>query len=277
MPRPTLNYSPSVETASSLESGLRPSLYDAKDEFTARIAPVAVAAIYFGSFSLAPQDASLSRQALYKLSFLHRHFLHPGGVRIVVDKQNAILSGTVPSRLLFVLAEILGHQIEGIRHVEDKTDKAGRQEITARESIQLLFATDQTLRNGVVVATEEGRLILQGEVTSEGQKSWASQLAAAVVGTEVDSTIRLSTFTPPPVTPVTETPQIDDESLQALVLFRLRIVRETEHLHLKVKATRGVLTLQGKVRTEAQRKRAENIARSTLGVRELRSSLSIAD
>ena len=43
-----------------------------------------------------------------------------------------------------------------------------------------------------------------------------------------------------------------------------------------VKATRGVVTLQGKVRTEALRQRAENIARSTLGLRELRSTLSIA-
>ena len=45
---------------------------------------------------------------------------------------------------------------------------------------------------------------------------------------------------------------------------------------MKVKASRGVVTLQGKVRTEALRQRVENIARSTLGLRELRSSLSIA-
>jgi len=37
-----------------------------------------------------------------------------------------------------------------------------------------------------------------------------------------------------------------------------------------------VVTLQGKVRTETLRQRVENIARSTLGLRELRSTLSIA-
>jgi len=73
-----------------------------------------------------------------------------------------------------------------------------------------------------------------------------------------------------------EPPQLDDESLQALVLFRLSLVRETEHLPVKVKASRGVVTLQGRVATEALRQRAENIARSTLGIKELRSSLSIA-
>ena len=46
--------------------------------------------------------------------------------------------------------------------------------------------------------------------------------------------------------------------LQALVLFRLRLVRETEHLPVRVKANRGIVALQGKVRTEALRQRVEN-------------------
>ena len=71
-------------------------------------------------------------------------------------------------------------------------------------------------------------------------------------------------------------PDVDDESLQALILFRLRLVRETEHVPVRVKANRGVVTILGKVRTEALRQRVENIARSTLGLRELRSSLAIA-
>ena len=70
-------------------------------------------------------------------------------------------------------------------------------------------------------------------------------------------------------------PDVDDESLQALVLLRLRLVRETEHLHIRVKANRGVVTLQGKVRTEALRQRVENLTRSTIGLKELRSSLTI--
>ena len=72
-----------------------------------------------------------------------------------------------------------------------------------------------------------------------------------------------------------EPPLLDDESLQALVLFRLRLVRETEHLPVRVKANRGIVVLSGKVRTEALRQRVENLSRSTLGLRELRSSLSI--
>ena len=69
---------------------------------------------------------------------------------------------------------------------------------------------------------------------------------------------------------------IDDESQEALVLFRLRLVRETEHVPVRVKANRGVVAVQGKVRAEALRQRVENIARSTLGLKELRSTLAIA-
>jgi osmotically-inducible protein OsmY len=118
-------------------------------------------------------------------------------------------------------------------------------------------------------------LTLHGEVSSVAQKNWAEQVAHAV-GSEIQSRLRVSDATTFPTTPITEPPSVDDESLQALVVFRLRLVRETEHLPLRVKATRGVVTIQGKVRTEALRQRVENIARSTLGLRELRSSLAIA-
>ena len=53
-------------------------------------------------------------------------------------------------------------------------------------------------------------------------------------------------------------------------------MRETEHLPVRIKANRGIVAVAGKVRTEALRQRVENLSRSTLGLRELRSSLSIA-
>lgn len=288
MPKPALLLHPSLESATSVgeTAPLRHSLFDAKDDFIERIAPVGVAAIYFGSFSLSPQDAPLSRQALYKLSFLYRHFLQPGGLRIVVNRQTAILSGTVATRPLVTMAEILALQIEGIRNVQDETvappvDPAhaptpGQHEKeTIRELVQFLFATDQTLRSGVQAALSESHLLLQGEVSSAAQKNWAEQLAEAA-GAEVQSRLKVGDATTFPATHPAEPPLLDDESQQALVLFRLRLVRETEHLPVRVKANRGVVALQGKVRTEALRQRVENIARSTLGLRELRSSLTIS-
>jgi osmotically-inducible protein OsmY len=240
-----------------------------------------VAVIYFGSFSLQPQDISLSRQALFKLSFLHRHFLQPGGLRISVEKQTAHFSGNVTGRNLSLMAEILARQIEGIRQIKDETIvPVARTSQTAeqkraeavQESIQFLWATDQTLRSGVLVRLRDGRHVLEGEVGTPAQKNWAEQLAE-VAGGEIDSKLKIGL--PATLSVPVEPPPVDDESLQALILFRLRLVRETEHLPVKVTANRGVVALQGKVNTEALRRRVENIARSTLGVRELRSSLSI--
>jgi osmotically-inducible protein OsmY len=235
-----------------------------------------MAAIYFGSFSFAPQDAALSRQALFKLSFVYRYFLQPAGLKISVSRETAIFSGALGQKLLLPLAEILARQIEGIETIHDETEPqedaspAPVGEIF-RQAAQLLFVTDQTLRSGIETGLEEGRVTLDGEVTSAAQKTWAETLVAGVGG---DLTSRLEVT--PISAPATKTPDVDDESLQALVLFRLRLVRETEHLPVRVKAARGVVTLQGKVRTEALRQRVENLARSTVGLKELRSSLSIA-
>ena len=278
MTKPSLLRHPSLESATSIgeTAPLRHSLFDTKDAFIERIAPLGVAAIYFGSFSLSPQDAPLSRQALFKLSFLYRHFLQAGGLRIVVNRYTAVLSGTVPTRALAVMADILALQIEGIRNVENETVTPAQDSTNeAREAVQFLFATDQTLRSGVHVTLTDGNLALQGEVSSTAQKNWAEQIAEAA-GAEIQSQLRVSDTTTFSATPSAEPPVLDDESLQALVLFRLRLVRETEHVPVRVKANRGTVTLQGKVRTEALRQRVENLTRSTLGLRELRSTLSIA-
>ena len=279
-------YHPSLDSATSVgeTQPLRHSLFDAKDDFIERIAPVGVAAIYFGGFSLSPQDAPLSRQALFKLSFLNRHFLQPAGLKIAVNRQTAVLSGTVAARALVTMGEILAKQIEGITATTDETralpedttlPPGQREKETVREAAQFLFATDQTLRSGVQVSLSEGYLTLQGEVSSVAQKNWAEQLAEAAGG-DVQSRLKVTEATTFTSAATTEPPQIDDESQEALVLFRLRLVRETEHLPVRVKANRGVITISGKVRTEALRQRVENIARSTLGLRELRSSISIS-
>src|SRR5258706_6341793 len=163
MSNPSLPYLRSLE--GSVAGSARPSLFHAKDAFIERMAPVAWGAIFFGSFSLTPRDVSLSRQALFKLSFLHRHFLQPAGLRISGETQTAILSGSLTSRILVNMADILARQIEGIRQVRDetaggeaRTEGAG----TAQESIRFLFVTDQTLHSGVQVISRNGRLILEG-------------------------------------------------------------------------------------------------------------------
>ena len=281
MAKPSLHRNPSLEANSSLGPTSRSSLFDTKDKFIERITPFATAAIYFGSFSLYPQDISLSRQALFKLSFLNRHFLQPGGLRVSVEKQTACFSGNVASRNIGLMADILARQIEGIRQVKDETvvqaaggaRTSGRKKVEAiQESIQFLFATDQTLRSGVLVRIRDGCHVLEGEVGTPAQKNWAEQLAEAVGG-EIESKLKIGL--PAAVPTSAESAPMDDESLQALILFRLRLVRDTEHLPVKVTANRGVVALHGKVNTEPLRRRVENIARSTLGVRELRSSLSI--
>lgn len=286
MPKSIILHYPSLESSAPVGEPvpLRPSLYDAKDNFIERIAPIGMAAMYFGSFSLAPQDVALSRQALFKLSFINRQFLQPAGLRILVQRETAVLSGKLSSRALGLMAEILALQIEGINHVTNQIEAAdgpsaksaksgkGRDTETIRDAVALLFATDQTLRAEVQVHSREGRVALEGHVASSAQKNWAEQLVEAAGG-EVDSKLKIGAVLSDDLA---NPPQVDDESLQALVLLRLRLIRDTEHLPLRVKANRGIVSLQGKVRTEALRRRAENLTRSTLGLRELRSTLSLA-
>ena len=268
MPYPSRRLSPSLETVGSAPA-LRPSLFDSRNEFIERVSPIGMAAIYFGSFSFAPQDAALSRQALFKLSFVYRYFLQPAGLRISVQRQTAQFSGELADGALALMADLLARQIEGIVEVSDETNAV---EATAGEKAQLLLATDHTLE-GAKIRLENGQCILEGEVNTPAQKNWAETLAG-LSGAKIES--RLTTSPIPSRVAERKQPEVDDESLQALVLARLKMVGETESLSLRVKATRGVVLIQGKVRTEALRQRVENLARSTVGMRELRSSITLA-
>jgi hypothetical protein len=277
MPKPTDPRHLSMEGSAPVAPAARVSLFDSKDDFIGRVAPIGMAAIFFGAFTLPPQDAALSHQALFKLSFLHRHFLQPAGLRVTVQGHTALLSGQVQSKNFVVMADLLARQIEGIEQVRDETElprvKPSALE-AAREAIQLLFATDQTLRTGLQVTLGDDYLILEGETTSPAQKNWAEQLAGTLA-VRIDSRLKVSSESPDRAVAL-QPVDMDDESLQALALLRLQLVRETESPPLRVKASRGIVTLQGRVRTEAVRQRAENLTRSTQGLRELRSTLSIA-
>ena len=275
MPHPSLHHHPSLESSSPLDRpGVeRTSLFDTKDDFIERVAPIAIAAIYFGSFSLPPIDAALSRQALFKLSFVYRHFLDNAGLKIDVQSRTATLSGRIPNRLIALFAEILATQIKGIEHIRDQTEKQDAASAPLRlHKARLLLATDQTLRSGVQVSGTDLTLTLEGQVTTAKQKHWAEHLLAATGGSVI-SHLKVE----PGATAEAKPADVDDESLEALVLLRLRLVHDTEHLPLRVKASRGVVTLLGKVRTEAVRQRAENVSRATLGLRELRSNLHLLD
>ena len=161
MSHPSILRHPSLESSSPRPSvdSPRPSLFDSKDDFIARIGPIGVAAIYFGPFSLAPQDPALSRQALLKLSFAYRYYLQPAGIRFHVQRQTATISGSIKSTPLALCAEILAQQIEGIEQVKNETELAVEDRpAQSREllAIQLLLATDQSLRSQIKVSDESG-------------------------------------------------------------------------------------------------------------------------
>ncbi len=273
MSHPPLLRHPSLESSSPQPSydGHRASLFDAKDDFIARMGPIGVAAIYFGSFSLGPQDPAVSRHALLKLSFAYRHYLQPAGIRYHVETGTVTISGTVRSRLLGVLAELLARQIEGVETVKNEIELALEDRpahARTQEALHLLLATDHALRTQVKAAEADGKLKLSGTVGSAAQKSWVEQLAR-MLEAETISELQVSTSE----TPV-KTADVDDDSVQALVLFRLRLARETDPI--KVVARRGVVTLTGKVRSDASRQRIEHLTRATLGVVDLQSSLVVA-
>jgi hyperosmotically inducible periplasmic protein len=122
------------------------------------------------------------------------------------------------------------------------------------------FAIDVKVSEGVAhitgkVADDEVKALVESEARSvEGVKDVVDEL---VVGT------------------ATGAEPLDDDAVTARIKAKLAASAEMTPLHLDVTTEKGVVTLTGRVATDAQKAEAERIARATQGVVGVRNLLEV--
>lgn len=250
----------------------RSSLYENRADFFARMSPIALSIFSFGTFAL---PSLVSDLALIRLSYAYRRFLQPGGLQMEISGGTAILKGRVKNRHLVSLAEMLAQQIGTVEEVRNETRPAESGPAKAAppqgyQAVELLLATDRNLSQRVELVAEREQLVVRGGVREEAHRSWAEQLAATAkqqVGNEVRVKEEPSGADRPAQA------RVDDDSLTALVQLRLHLAGQPDLQGISVKSHAGVVSLEGRVEDEHSRRQAEALARTTLGLRELRSSL----
>jgi osmotically-inducible protein OsmY len=258
--------------------------------FTEQMAAVSIGAIFFGSFLPFTPENDHTRQALYKTTFLYRHFLSPAGIKPLVNRDILTIRGTSTSRAVIALAELLALQIPGIKKTSceinrvptESTDSnptsgkpANPSEAELRERLQLILATDGSLTDGTLQATSDRKAIhLKGHVETPAQLAWVKTISKAILGNAAVS-LNVTVSATPDRKPNRRI-HVDDDSIQALCLFRLRLAEPLGSRELRIKSVKQSVLLTGKVKSEAEKKLAEEITSSTLGIRGFRSNVQVA-
>lgn len=253
-----------------------------EENYLLHLAPVSIGVFFFGSFHPNNEDKVQAQRALYKTSFLYRHFLQPGGLKVVIDENSLTLTGKTSSSAVSLMAYMLGTQIMGpnIKIADETTrvEEHGRPlkpsdrntdgELRAR--LQLMLATDAMLASeGIEVHVTNGQAKISGQVSTAEHKSWADTLLHSVVPlAKLSLSVNGKADTKP-------SPSIDDDSLQALALTRLKLIPSLTAGDLRATSQRQGLTLTGTIRTPGEKELAEAVVKHTFGLRDFKGALTV--
>lgn len=139
--------------------------------------------------------------------------------------------------------------------------------ITAKVETKLAADPDINPFN-VAVTTNEGVVTLTGEVEKDRARDEAEKLAAATEGVvRVDNEISIGKYT--------MGERVDDGWITTKVKTKIAADPELNPFNITVDTTEGVVTLTGRVETEADAEEAEELARATKGVLEVNNRLEI--
>ncbi|HEV8628997.1 MAG TPA: BON domain-containing protein [Thermoanaerobaculia bacterium] len=120
------------------------------------------------------------------------------------------------------------------------------------------------------VQVSEGVVHLAGVVDEPGDRQIAEDEARSVEGVaRVINDIRVGDQSAGQM--------LDDGAITAKVKAKLAASAEMNPFNVDVSTSQGVVSLVGRVKTQAQKDEAERIARSTDGVRDVRNLLKVGD
>jgi hyperosmotically inducible protein len=120
------------------------------------------------------------------------------------------------------------------------------------------------------VQVSEGVVHLAGTVDDSEEKQLAENEAKSV-----DGVVRV--INDIEVGDVTGGQMVDDGTITAKVKAKLAASAEINPFNVDVATAQGIVSLIGRVKTEAQKAEAERIARETAGVRGVRNLLQVGD
>ncbi|MCF2947840.1 BON domain-containing protein [Paraglaciecola aquimarina] len=178
------------------------------------------------------------------------------------------------STLSLLVAAVISTTSLNVNAQNNWQDSAKDAWIDGKAESTILFSThlnsfdiNTDVKNGVVTLT--------GKVETEVDKALAEELMLSLDGVQ-NVNNALTVLSKSDINNDSEIVQkLKDSKVETVVKTRLLFESEVDGLDINVEATNGVVTLEGKVDSEAQRKLAITIAKNTNDVEEVVNKLEL--
>jgi len=211
-------------------------------------------------------------------SYIFKTYLQADDIKVKSEDGAVTLSGTVAEESHKSLAQETVASLPGVKSLDNKLAVKREQPaensdawITAKVKTMLLF--HQNVGAMTEVNTKDGIVTLQGEANSQAQKDLTTEYVKDVEG--VKSVNNEMTVSKTPKKTQAAEGEIDDASINALVKMTLLYHRSTGALNTSVTTKRGVVTLSGKAKSEAERDLAAKLASDVKGVKGVNNQMTI--
>ncbi|WP_277373461.1 BON domain-containing protein [Pseudomonas sp. AA-38] len=257
--------------------------------------PTVTLALVLGTLPLAGHaaEAGLEQQlvaarqegSIWTAFALNRH-LNPFKLDIEVDDGRVTLSGRVESEVQKELAEQVAMSVEGVKSVDNRIEVDPKvaegnppgmvqrlEDATLAATVKSKLLWNSNTRGlDIQVRSENGAITLSGQAQTAAAKELAGELAANTDGVrEVFNHLSISTAdsTSSEVqTAVQEAREdISDAWITSKVKASFLYSRNLDGLNIEVNTQDGLVTLRGKVLSNAEKRMAMDIARNIRGVR----------
>ena len=190
------------------------------------------------------------------------------------------MTGLVAADYYRALAQGIVTDLPGVKSVDNRLEVIGAAP-TANSDAWLRDKVKATLQFhwSVSVATTEvdvkdGIVTLRGSAASQAQKDLTGEYAMDVEGIK-GVTNNIAVDGAPKKKVQTTREKIDDVSVSALVRMALLLHHSTNALYTTVATKRGVVTVGGKAKTEAEKGLVTRIAKDVSGVKSVKNEMSV--
>ena len=215
-----------------------------------------------------------------KNSYVFKTYLAGDDIKIQSMDGAVKLTGTVSEESHKTLANETVAGVPGVKSVDNKLELKSASPV-ANTDAWLISKVKTTLlfhRSVSAVKTEvdvkNGVVTLWGVAESQAQKELATEYARDVEGVK-DVQNKMTVASTSTSTKATLGENIDDASITAQVKISLLSHRSTSAVHTKVETNKGVVTVYGKAKNEAEKDLVNKLANDINGVNSVVNRMTI--
>ena len=240
---------------------------------------VAISILFAASIPLqASTDGKIKSSA--KKSYVFKTYLKGDNIKIQSKDGLVTLTGMVSEESHKSMAEETMMSLPGVKSVSNQltvvaSPPSANSDAWIRERVRntLLVHRSVSFAN-TNVSVADGKVTLRGEATSEAQKQLTTEYARDVFGVkDVDNQMTVTAHTAKPYR--TKSQKVDDASITTQAMMSLRYHHGTDVFDTKVSTHKGVVTLGGTAKNQAEIDLATKRVNDIHGVKSVNNKMTI--